>query len=54
MWALLAFFMYDDVFRWLGNPLLLYPIVLMFSFLGMCVSTGIKYFNNGVIFFYFF
>ncbi|EAR99602.2 ROOT HAIR defective 3 GTP-binding protein (macronuclear) [Tetrahymena thermophila SB210] len=40
MWVVLVFFMYDDVLRWMANPLLLYPIILLGSFIGLCVATG--------------
>ncbi|KAM3131180.1 hypothetical protein pb186bvf_016760 [Paramecium bursaria] len=40
-WFLLLFFMYDDVFRWLGNPLLLYPILLLICFVGFCIAIGL-------------
>lgn len=34
-WVVLLFFMYEDVFRWIGNPLLLYPLLLIGGFVGL-------------------
>ncbi|CAD8066532.1 unnamed protein product [Paramecium primaurelia] len=40
-WFLLLFFMYDDVLRWMGNPLLLYPILIILCFIGFCIAIGL-------------
>ncbi|CAD8200944.1 unnamed protein product [Paramecium octaurelia] len=39
-WFLLLFFMYDDVLRWMGNPLFLYPSLIILCFIGFCISIG--------------
>jgi len=33
--------MYDDVLRWMADPFLLYPMILIGSFVGLCFATGI-------------
>ncbi|CAK59029.1 unnamed protein product (macronuclear) [Paramecium tetraurelia] len=40
-WFLLLFFMYDDVLRWMGNPLFLYPILIILCFIGFCIAIGL-------------
>ncbi|CAD8195042.1 unnamed protein product [Paramecium octaurelia] len=40
-WFLLLFFMYDDVLRWMGNPLFLYPILIILCFVGFCIAIGL-------------
>jgi len=32
--------MYDDVLRWMANPLLLYPILLLVAFIGISFASG--------------
>jgi len=40
-YVILVYFAYDDIFRMMRNPLLLYPIVLVMSILGMLYSIGL-------------
>lgn len=37
--------MYDDVLRWMGNPLFLYPILIILCFVGFCIAIGNKLIN---------
>jgi len=39
-WIVLLFFGYDDILRWLSNPIFFYPLTLILSLFGFCVITG--------------
>lgn len=41
MWGLLVFFMYDDIFRWMNNWYMFYPIMVIVIFVGFCFIIGI-------------
>lgn len=40
VWLLLIFFGYDDILRWLSNPLLMTPIVMVLGAVALAFSTG--------------
>lgn len=41
LYAVLVYFAYDDIFRMLANPLLFYPLLCVFSIIGMLYSMGL-------------
>ena len=40
-YVIFVYFAYDDIFRMLANPLLFYPLVLVFSVVSMLYSLGL-------------
>lgn len=40
VWALLIFFGYDDILRWLSNPLLMTPLFMVIGVVALAFSTG--------------
>ena len=41
MYAILAYFAYDDIFRMCMNPILFYPIMFIISILALLYSIGL-------------
>ena len=41
LWIALAYFAYDDIFRFMMTPILFYPLMFVFSILALLYSFGL-------------